>query len=53
MATRSRIALQLEDGSIVSVYNHWDGYPAGVGFTLVANYIRDLEKLAASIALGN
>jgi len=34
MATRSRIGLQLETGSIVSVYHHWDGYPQWLGVTL-------------------
>ena len=27
MATRSRIAKQNPDGTIKSVYCHWDGYP--------------------------
>ena len=27
MATRSRIGIELKDGSIVSSYHHWDGYP--------------------------
>ena len=34
MATRARIGLQLEDGSILSVYHHWDGYPEWLGKTL-------------------
>ena len=34
MATRSRIGLQLKDESILSVYNHWDGYPQWLGVTL-------------------
>jgi len=47
MATRSRIGYQLKDGSIVSVYCHWDGYPEFNGRVLRDNYttverVRDL-----------
>ena len=38
MGTRSRIGLQLEDGSVLSVYHHWDGYPSGLGKKLVKDY---------------
>ena len=31
MATRSRIGIELKDGSILSAYHHWDGYPTVVG----------------------
>ena len=34
MATRSRIGLELADGSVLSVYHHWDGYPQWLGVTL-------------------
>ena len=34
MATRARIGLKLEDGSIISAYHHWDGYPEWLGVTL-------------------
>ena len=34
MATRSRIGLLLETGSVQSVYHHWDGYPQWLGVTL-------------------
>ena len=34
MATRSRIGLELDDGSVLSVYHHWDGYPQWLGVTL-------------------
>ena len=27
MATRSRIGIELKNGSVLSVYCHWDGYP--------------------------
>jgi hypothetical protein len=35
MATRSRIAVELSDGTVKSVYCHWDGYPSGVGRDLL------------------
>jgi len=35
MSTRSRIAVELEDGKVLSVYCHWDGYPEGVGSDLI------------------
>lgn len=38
MATRSRIGLQLADGSILSVYHHWDGYPEWLGRILNTHY---------------
>ena len=38
MATRSRIGLELKDGSILSVYHHWDGYPAWLGRILTTHY---------------
>ena len=38
MSTNSRIGLRLEDGSILSVYHHWDGYPEWLGVTLNEQY---------------
>ena len=38
MATRSTIAMVLPNGTIQSVYCHWDGYLEGVGQTLAENY---------------
>ena len=38
MATRARIGLKLEDGSIISAYHHWDGYPEWLGVTLKEHY---------------
>lgn len=51
MATRSRIALELSDGSIKSVYCHWDGYPKNNGRILQENY-QSLEKVEKLIGLG-
>jgi hypothetical protein len=52
MATRSRIAIQHENGPIESVYCHWDGYPKGVGATLLEHYT-DKNKVAELISLGS
>ena len=38
MATRSRIGIQLKNGSILSVYHHWDGYPEWLGRILKTHY---------------
>jgi len=34
MSTRSRIGLLMTDGSVLSSYHHWDGYPSWLGVTL-------------------
>ena len=56
MATRSRIAIETTDTSgnkvIKSIYCHFDGYPSGVGKTLMENY-QDREKVEALISLGD
>jgi len=38
MSTRSRIGLELSDGSILSAYHHWDGYPEWLGRILNTHY---------------
>ena len=38
MSTRSRIGIQFADGSILSAYHHWDGYPEGLGLILKTHY---------------
>jgi hypothetical protein len=38
MATRSTIAKVERDGSVTSIYCHWDGYPANNGKLLLENY---------------
>ena len=38
MATRSRIGIELKDGSILSAYHHWDGYPEWLGRILSTQY---------------
>ena len=51
MATRSRIAIENQDGKVKSIYCHWDGYLGGVGKTLFNHY--DKEKLEKLIELGD
>jgi len=38
MSTRSRIGIELSDGSILSVYHHWDSYPSWLGRILQTHY---------------
>lgn len=52
MATRARIGIQLPDGRIKAAYNHWDGYPGGLGYNLCDNWT-NLEKVQKAIELGN
>ena len=52
MGTRSRIGLKLQDGSIISAYHHWDGYPEWLGVTLNEQY-NTREKIAELIDGGN
>jgi hypothetical protein len=52
MATRSYIGKQQSDGTIRSVYCHWDGYPDGVGKTLVKFYT-DEQNVDALIDMGD
>jgi len=52
MATRSNIAMKTQDGKIVSVYCHWDGYVANNGRILLENYA-DISKIEALVALGS
>ena len=52
MSTNARIGLQLKDGSILSAYHHWDGYPQWLGVTLKEQY-NTREKIAELIDGGN
>lgn len=52
MATRSRIGVQLKDGSVLSVYSHWDGYPEWNGKKLKEHF-NSYEKAAELIDGGD
>ena len=52
MGTRSRIAIQNADGTLESIYCHWDGYPSNNGVILQEHY-QDEAKVRELIALGD
>ena len=52
MATRSRIGIQLSDGSVLSSYHHWDGYPSWLGRILKTHY-NTKEKVSELIDGGD
>ena len=52
MATRGRIGIQLSDGSILSVYSHWDNYPEWNGKKLKEHF-DSYEKAAELIDGGD
>ena len=52
MATRARIALELDNGSFISSYQHWDGYPGGLGYNLIDHWC-DPAKVKEAIELGD
>ena len=52
MSTRSRIGLELSDGSVISIYCHFDGYPEFNGVKLVEHF-NSYEKVAELIDLGD
>jgi hypothetical protein len=52
MATRSRIGIEQADGTVKSIYCHWDGYPKGVGKILVEHYLMR-DKVESLMALGS
>ncbi len=58
MSTRSNIGIINADGSVLTIYCHSDGYPSGVGVTLLEYYytedkVRELLKLGDLSSLGN
>lgn len=50
MATRARIGIELADGSVLSAYHHWDGYPEWLGRILKTHY--NSKELAAELIDG-
>lgn len=52
MATRALIGLQLADGSVLSAYHHWDGYPEWLGVKLNEKF-NTKEKVAELIDGGD
>lgn len=52
MSTRSRIGMIQKDGSVKSIYCHFDGYPEGVGAVLKKHYTNP-EKVEELLELGD
>ena len=52
MSTRARIGLELKNGSVLSVYHHWDGYPEWLGRILNTHY-NTREKVEALVDGGD
>ena len=52
MSTRSRIGRQNDNGTVTSIYCHFDGYVDGVG-AMLAELYQDSAKVDALLALGN
>ena len=52
MSTRARIGIQQKSGRIIASYQHWDGYPGGLGFNLIENW-EDPKKVTEAIKLGD
>lgn len=52
MGTRSNIGLINTDGTIETIYTHWDGYPEWVGVILAMNYKND-EQVKTLLSFGD
>lgn len=52
MATRGRVGIVRDDGTVASIYQHWDSYPSCLGATLL-NHYKNKEKIEKLIALGD
>lgn len=52
MATRSRIGMVRTDGSVISIYCHWDSYISHNGAILLESY-QDPKKVEELISLGD
>ena len=51
MATRARIGIQ-QKNRIIAAYQHWDGYPGGLGYNLEDHWT-DPAKVTEAIMLGD
>lgn len=52
MSTRSRIGMVNKDGSVTSIYCHFDGYPSNNGAILLKHY-KTAKKVKELISLGS
>jgi len=51
MSTRARIGIQ-QKNRIIASYQHWDGYPGGLGYNLCENW-ENVKKVTEAIMLGD
>jgi len=51
MSTRARIGIQ-QKNRIIASYQHWDGYPGGLGYNLCENW-ENVKKVTQAIMLGD
>ena len=51
MATRARIGIQ-QGKRIIASYQHWDGYPGGLGYNLIEHW-ENPSKVTKGIMLGD
>jgi hypothetical protein len=51
MATRARIGIMQKSGRIIASYQHWDGYPGGLGYNLI-NHWEDPKKVTEGHQVG-
>jgi hypothetical protein len=52
MATRSRIGIENNNGTVSSIYCHWDGYPEHTG-KILKDYYSDPNTLQQLLDLGD
>lgn len=52
MATRSRIGIENQDGTVSSIYCHWDGYPSHNG-EILSLYYKERDRVQRLIGLGD
>lgn len=52
MGTRALVGIELPDGTVKAAYNHYDGYPSGLGHTLVEHY-SNYDKMLEAVMLGD
>ena len=52
MSTHSRIGILNPDGSVESIYCHWDGYPSHNGKILLQHY-KTAQRIRALLAFGD
>lgn len=52
MGTRARIGMMLPEGRIISIYTHWDGYPAHHG-PILENHYNKRDAIEQLMVLGD